>query len=222
MTLSIQNLSKSFQTPQGVISLLNHISLQINAGDTIAIMGPSGSGKTTLLNMIATREPFDSGEIVYPPYTLSQLSEKEKTLFRQEVIGVMNQDPMLLPQLTSIENIELPALAKRQNQTQRALALLDSVGLSERAHHYPHQLSGGERQRVAFARALLLSPPLILADEPTAQLDIENGEKLLQLIQKLHREFKFTMMMSTHNPEAAKYMNRLFEIKAGQLVEKNI
>ena len=215
---------KSYQSGSQPVTALEAVNLSLNAGDLVTIMGPSGGGKTTLLNLLAGLDLPDRGEIFLNGQKVSDLSDHELTLLRRKEIGIVFQFFNLMPTLTVLENVELPLLLAHSSRTdgQRIKTLLDYVGLWHRANSFPAELSGGEMQRVAIARALVHQPFILLADEPTGNLDSENGFKILDLMKQASTDFKTTVIMVTHNPQVAELGNRHFEIRDGRLTEKTL
>ena len=216
MKISIQNLSKSFVQGKNIIKVLDDVSLQINSGEIIALLGKSGSGKSTLLSMLAGLEKPDNGAIIYDQKDLTKLSEDELCLFRAKNLGIVFQQFNLIPHLTALENILLPLEINGVNDKSRAIEWLSIVGLEERAHHLPSMLSGGEQQRVAIARALVFGPPILLADEPTGNLDSETGKKVIEILFNIVREKKITMILVTHDDDLALKADRILRIKGGK------
>ena len=204
------------------MTALEAVSLSLHAGDFATIMGPSGGGKTTLLNLLAGLDLPDRGQIVLNGRKVSDLSDHELTLLRRKDIGIVFQFFNLMPTLTVMENVELPLLLAHSSRTdgQRIKTLLNYVGLWHRAYSFPAELSGGELQRVAIARALVHQPAILLADEPTGNLDSENGIKILDLMKQASTDFQTTVILVTHNPQVAKIGNRRFEIRDGKLTDK--
>jgi putative ABC transport system ATP-binding protein len=203
------------------VPALRGLSLEIKDGEFLAIMGPSGSGKSTLLHMLGCLDLPTDGRILLQDLEISQLDEDHLAQIRGKKIGFVFQTFHLVPTLTALENVELPLIFQRIPRSQRrarAQALLSKVGMAERMRHQPSQLSGGERQRVAIARALAADPEIILADEPTGNLDSESGKVVLSLLKQLHREGK-TVILVTHNPEAAAYADRVVRVRDGQLAD---
>jgi putative ABC transport system ATP-binding protein len=210
--LTIDNVHKNYGTKKNPVQALRGVSLKINEGEFCAIVGQSGSGKSTLLNCIGGLDSFDLGEIYSGDYTLHDISESRLTRYRRSHIGFIFQFFHLIPTLSVIENIELPARLNRMKSSlirSRAQELLEQVGIANRKHHKPHQLSGGEQQRAAIARALIHSPPLILADEPTGNLDSATGTQVMQLILSLQSIYRFTVVMVTHNRETSSLASRV-------------
>ena len=204
------------------MTALEAVSLSLHAGDFATIMGPSGGGKTTLLNLLAGLDLPDRGQIILNGRKVSDLSDHDLTLLRRKEIGIVFQFFNLMPTLTVMENVELPLLLAHSSRTdgQRIKTLLDYVGLWPRADSFPAELSGGEMQRVAIARALVHQPAILLADEPTGNLDSENGMKILDLMKRASTDFQTTVILVTHNPQVAKIGNRRFEIRDGKLTDK--
>ena len=201
---------------------LEEVNLSLDTGDFVTIMGPSGGGKTTLLNLLAGLDLPDRGQIILNGRNVSDFSEHELTLLRRKEIGFVFQFFNLMPTLTVMENVELPLLLAHSSRTdgQRIKTLIDYVGLWHRADSFPTELSGGEMQRVAIARALVHQPVILLADEPTGNLDSENGQKIIELMKKASTDFETTVVMVTHNPQVAAIGNRHFEIRDGRLTDK--
>jgi putative ABC transport system ATP-binding protein len=221
--LKIQNLSKSYTEGGQRHSVLRNVSLIINKGELVALLGASGSGKSTLLNLLSGIDSADSGAIWLEGKDLIALSEAERTLFRRQHIGFVFQFFNLLPTLTVAENVTLPldlAGSAPKVARQRALELLNLVGLAGREDSFPDRLSGGEQQRVAIARALVHDPLLVLADEPTGNLDEETGTQVMDLLESLTRKAGKNLFMVTHNPENAKRADRILHLREGKLVEE--
>jgi putative ABC transport system ATP-binding protein len=218
--IRLENVSKNYGDAKAVPAL-RHVSLSLGRGQRIAVMGPSGSGKTTLLNLICGLDEPTSGTILFEGVALSKLSDDERTRLRREKIGMIFQTFHLLPTLSALENISLPLRLQgmsRREAEQRASSLLERVKLQDRARHRPDELSGGERQRIAIARALAFRPPLLLADEPTGNLDSATGEEILALLDELHREFQITILLVTHNPLAAAHCDHTLMMRDGRVV----
>ena len=216
------DVHKSYQNGAQLVTALEAVSLSLHAGDFATIMGPSGGGKTTLLNLLAGLDLPDRGQIILNGRKVSDLSDHDLTLLRRKEIGIVFQFFNLMPTLTVMENVELPLLLAHSSRTdgQRIKTLLDYVGLWPRADSFPAELSGGEMQRVAIARALVHQPAILLADEPTGNLDSENGMKILDLMKRASTDFQTTVILVTHNPQVAKIGNRHFEIRDGKLTDK--
>jgi putative ABC transport system ATP-binding protein len=221
--IRISSLSKAYQRGGQDIPVLLDIQLTVQAGEFIALMGPSGSGKSTLLNLIAGIDEPSSGTIEIGGVDIATLSQGELADWRAVNVGFIFQFYNLLPVLTAFENVELPLLLTSLSSRQRAErvdALLQMVGLSDRADHYPNELSGGQQQRVAIARALVTDPALIVADEPTGDLDRQTGEEVLALMDGLVRELGKTIVMVTHDPKAAARAHRMVHLEKGVLVDE--
>jgi putative ABC transport system ATP-binding protein len=204
--VDVQNVRKIYKRDSQDIVVLDGLSLQVPQGEFVALMGPSGSGKTTLLNLIAGIDRPTSGKVVVAGTDLGTLSEGQLAKWRSRSVGFIFQFYNLIPVLTALENVELPLLLtrlSRKERRERALTALRVVGLADRGKHYPRQLSGGQEQRVAIARAIVADPAVLVADEPTGDLDARSAEEILNLMQTLNSEFKKTIVMVTHDPRAA-------------------
>lgn len=218
--VEIRNLSKVYAQGEIQVTALNNISLDIERGEFLTLMGPSGSGKSTLLHIIAGIDRPTSGECRVQGIDVTQLNESELADWRNQNVGFVFQTFNLIPVLTAFENVELPLLLtqlsrrERQNLVQAALEI---VGLADRARHLPRQLSGGQEQRVAIARALVTDPSLVVADEPTGNLDSHSAQEVLTVLQSLSREAKKTVIMVTHDPKAAAYGSRSIHLEKGEL-----
>jgi putative ABC transport system ATP-binding protein len=202
----VQNVRKVYKRDSQDIVVLDGLSLEVPEGEFVALMGPSGSGKTTLLNLIAGIDRPTSGKVVVAGTDVGQLSEGALAKWRSRSIGFIFQFYNLIPVLTAAENVELPLLLTKLSKAQRrdrAMTALKVVGLADRSSHYPRQLSGGQEQRVAIARAIVGDPSVLVADEPTGDLDAKSAEDILNLLQTLNRDFKKTIVMVTHDPRAA-------------------
>jgi putative ABC transport system ATP-binding protein len=223
--LKLVNLSKCFMEAGRKRIVLDHVSLELDKGAIMAVLGKSGSGKTTLLNLIGGIDLADGGDITINGFQLTDLKDHDRTIFRRCRIGFIFQFFNLIPTLTVWENVVLPLELNRlldENGRTRALALLDEVGLADRLNTFPDRLSGGEQQRVAVARALVHDPVLVLADEPTGNLDEETGRQVMALIESLVRKTGKTLIMVTHSLEAAAIADRVFQLRDGQLVERAV
>jgi putative ABC transport system ATP-binding protein len=220
--IELRDVTKQYRRDEFIIPVLNGLSLTVPEGEFLALMGPSGSGKTTLLNLIAGLDRPTSGEVIVRGQPIGRLSDGAITRWRSESVGFIFQLYNLIPVLTAFENVELPllltSLGKKQRR-ERARTALRIVGLEGREDHYPRQLSGGQEQRVAIARAIVTDPFLLVADEPTGDLDRHSAEEILELIQLLNQEFKKTIVMVTHDPQAARRAGRLLHLDKGQLVD---
>jgi len=216
----IRNLNKSYARGNQVIRVLQDISLDIDDGEFFALMGPSGSGKSTLLNLAAGIDKADSGTIVIGGVDITTLTESELARWRSLNVGFIFQFYNLIPVLTSFENVELPLLLTRLSRKERrehVAAVLDIVNLSDRVDHYPSELSGGQQQRVAIARALVTDPTILVADEPTGDLDRAAAEDVLSLMGRLNREFGKTIVIVTHDPRAAEKAHIIRHLEKGVL-----
>lgn len=226
--LELSGVSKSYPGADGAppTGVLHDLHLIVNTGETVAIIGPSGSGKSTLLNIIGTLDRPDSGRICLDGQDLTRLNDAQLAQVRSQEIGLIFQLHHLLPQCTVLENVLVPTLACRRTRRsetaeERANRLLERVGLAARMAHRPGQLSGGERQRVAVVRALINSPRLLLADEPTGALDRASAENLADLFVELNREEQVALVVSTHAPGLAQRMERVLEFRDGALVDSS-
>src|SRR5450631_2619864 len=220
--VEIRSLSKYYQRGGQIIPVLVDINLDVALGDYVALMGPSGSGKTTLLNLIAGIDKPSSGTIKVGGVDIARLSEGDLAAWRASHVGFIFQFYNLMPVLTAFENIELPLLLtnlSRRERHERVDIALSLVGLGERADHRPSALSGGQQQRFAIARALITDPTLIVADEPTGDLDRTTGEEILSLIDQLNRELGKTILIVTHDPKAAEKARRLIHLEKGVLAD---
>ncbi len=217
--LSVESISKRFETRGGTLEVLRDVTLKLDRGESVAIMGPSGSGKSTLLNIIGTLDTPSSGSLTIDGCDPFSLSERELARFRNRRIGFVFQDHHLLPQCSVLENVCLPALADKANQdvSQRAAELLERVGLADRMDHRPAELSGGEKQRAAVARAVIHRPVLVLADEPTGNLDQASSETVADLLAELPRDEQAALVVVTHSESLAARFAQRFEFVLGTL-----
>jgi putative ABC transport system ATP-binding protein len=218
--IEVIDLFKSYQRDSLEIPVLRNISLHIAEGDFLAFMGPSGSGKTTLLNLIAGIDKPTSGKILIAGTDITELSETELAVWRSHNIGFIFQFYNLIPVLTALENVELPLILtplSRKERRSHAETALEVVGLGERMHHFPRQLSGGQEQRVAIARAIATDPAILVADEPTGDLDKVSAEEVLELMHRLNRELNKTILMVTHDPRAAERARSVRNLDKGEL-----
>ena len=221
--VKVEHVSKSFRRGSESIEVLSGLSLQVPRGEYLGLMGPSGSGKTTLLNLIAGLDQPTSGSVWVGDTEISHLSESQLAAWRTRSLGFVFQFYHLLPVLTAYANVELPLLLLPLTAAQRkqqVLTALDIVGLSDRLHHRPGQLSGGQCQRVGIARAIVTDPALIVADEPTGDLDAKSAEEILNLLCELRTQLKKTIVMVTHDPRAAARADRILHLEKGKLVEQ--
>ncbi len=210
--IKIVNLNKEF----GKVKALNNINLSVYEGEWLAIMGPSGSGKSTLLNILSLMDNPSSGEYILDAENLAQMDEEQKIQMRREKIGLIFQQFHLIPYLNALENVMLSQYYHSSVDEEDAKIVLEKVGLSHRLHHLPSELSGGEQQRVCIARALINNPEILLADEPTGNLDEDNEKIVLETLQKLKNEGK-TIVLITHNPDLAKFADRTIILQHGNL-----
>ena len=218
--ISLRDVHKEYRRDQHVIHVLTGISLDVQRGEFLALMGPSGSGKSTLLNLIGGIDRPTRGEVRVAGESLGSLSPSRLAAWRARHVGFIFQLYNLIPVLTAQQNVELPLLLTRLSGSERAKRTqlaLDLVGLNGREKHYPRQLSGGEEQRVAIARAIVADPTLLVADEPTGDLDHKNAEEILVLLQRLNQEMKKTILMVTHDPRAAERAHVTFHLDKGAL-----
>jgi putative ABC transport system ATP-binding protein len=217
--LTLNKVCKSFDHSSGPIPVLSDVDLQVTPGESVAIIGPSGSGKSTLLSLLAGLDKPDSGHIQLSGHAVDQLSEQELTSWRAKFLGIVFQQFHLISHLTTLENVLLPLQITNQldQASQRATELLSRVGLTDRANHYPSELSGGEKQRVAIARALIGQPPLLLADEPSGNLDSQTGQQIVSLLFELVKENNMTLILVTHNATLATACDRQLLLKARTL-----
>ena len=218
--VDVQQVRKIYKRDTQDITVLDGISLQVKAGEFVALMGPSGSGKTTLLNLIAGIDRPTSGKLTVAGTDVGSLSEGQLATWRSRNIGFIFQFYNLIPVLSAVENVELPLLLtslSKSERRNRALLALKIVGLEDRAKHYPRQLSGGQEQRVSIARAIVADPQLIVADEPTGELDRQSADAVLDLFQKLNQELKKTVLMVTHDPAAAERASIVRKLDKGKL-----
>jgi putative ABC transport system ATP-binding protein len=220
--VNLNNVSKNYRLGETKVVALKKVTIIIEKGELLAVMGPSASGKSTLLNIIGCIDNPTSGKIFLGKRDVSKLKDAQLTKIRLMEIGFIFQQFYLIPTLTAYENIELPmreAKLSREERRKRTKDLLKIVGLDKRAKHYPNQLSGGEQQRVAIARALANNPKIILADEPTGELDTTTANKIIGLLQKLNKEKEITVIIVTHDPRVAKKTNRIITLQDGRVVD---
>jgi putative ABC transport system ATP-binding protein len=218
--VTVTDVHKEYRRDTQAVPVLAGLSLEIDEGDFVALMGPSGSGKTTLLNLIGGIDQPTSGDITVSGESIGRLNPRQLARWRSRHIGYIFQLYNLIPVLTAIQNVELPLLLVKMSgkeRLERAKHALDIVGLGDRLKHFPRQLSGGQEQRVAIARALVSDPTLLLADEPTGDLDRKSGEEILGLLERLNKEFRKTIIMVTHDPHAAERAHRVLHLDKGVL-----
>ena len=218
--IELRHVSKSYQRGGQKVPVLRDLNLVVQTGDFLALMGPSGSGKSTLLNLIAGIDRPDAGEIIIDGRDIAKLSESELARWRAKHVGFIFQFYNLIPVLTAYENVALPlqllSISESEKKS-RVLQALAKVGLSDRLDHTPNELSGGQQQRVAIARALITDPSLIVADEPTGDLDRQSAEDVLNMLERLHRDMGKTILMVTHDPKAAEHARAMIHLEKGQL-----
>jgi putative ABC transport system ATP-binding protein len=221
VVIETRKLGKEFIRDEFHVIALKDVSIEIQKGEFAALMGPSGSGKSTLLHLIATMDKVTSGEITVLGENLRKLSDRAIAHWRNVHVGFIFQSFNLIPVLTAIENVELPLkltnLTKKE-RLEHATTALKLVGLGDRLYHYPRQLSGGQEQRVAIARAIVTDPALILADEPTGNLDAASADEVLTLLSRLNKEFGKTIIMVTHDPHAARFASHVYHLEKGELL----
>lgn len=217
--IEVRELTKTIRNGSRVVEILKGIDLSVPRGQFLAIMGASGSGKSTLLGLMAGLDAPTEGQVLIDGTEISRLPEDRLAQVRGKKIGFVFQSYQLIPTLTALENVLLPyELNANGDGKPRAVSLLEAVGLADRLHHYPVQLSGGEQQRVALARAFVLSPPIVMADEPTGNLDSKNGQHILDLLTERQREAKTTLVMVTHDKQIADRADRRIVMKDGRII----
>lgn len=222
--IKTKNLVKVFRTDEVETTALNNVNLEINQGEFVAIMGPSGCGKSTLLNIIGLLDNPSEGELHFNGFQVENFSERQRTNLRKENIGFVFQSFNLIDELTVFENVELPLLYMKVSgaeRKRRVIEALERMNIAHRAKHFPQQLSGGQQQRVAIARAVISNPRLILADEPTGNLDSANGEEVMNLLTQLNEEGT-TIIMVTHSPSDADRSHRIIQLFDGHVVTENM
>lgn len=221
--IAVRDLTKHYRRDSIDIPVLDRLSLDVGEGEFVALMGPSGSGKTTLLNLIAGIDRPDAGSISVGGLEITALDDDALARYRAWHVGFIFQLYNLMPVLTALENVELPLLLTplpRRERRERAALALSLVGLADRLDHYPRQLSGGQEQRVAIARAIVADPTILVADEPTGDLDARSAEEVLDLLGRLNREFGKTILMVTHDPKAAAHARRTVHLEKGVLLRE--
>ena len=222
--IQVQDITKTYSTGGVTTAALSHVTLDVESGEFIAVVGPSGSGKTTLLQLMGCLDQPDSGAIEIDGRDVTRLSANQRADMRREQIGFIFQFFALVPVLSAYENVEMPLLLNgvaAAERRARVTELLEAVGISDRAHHRPDQMSGGEQQRVAIARALATHPAFVLADEPTANLDTENGRQVMEIMQRLNEGTGTTFIFATHDPRVMKFARRTVELHDGRVAENS-
>jgi putative ABC transport system ATP-binding protein len=222
MMIQCRKVSKSYRKGTTVVTPLQALDLDVAKGEFLALMGPSGSGKTTLLNLLSGIDSLSEGSLIIAGEDISRISRRDLTTWRAKHVGYIFQLYHLVPVLTAFENVELPLLLSHMSKKQRherVHTALDLVGLGDRIHHTPAELSGGQEQRVAIARAIVADPPLLVADEPTGDLDRESANRILDLLRMLARDYKKTIVMVTHDAKAAAAADRILHLEKGRLLE---
>lgn len=217
--VDVKNLSKSYTQGQQQITVLKDLNLAIDKGESVAIIGQSGSGKSTFLSLLAGLDKPDLGTIIIAAQEITKLDEKKLAIFRGQTIGIVFQQFHLISHLSAVENVALPLeILGKKDATRQAMEALEQVGLGHRGEHKPHELSGGECQRTAIARAMVTKPSIILADEPSGNLDSETGDKVMNLLFQLTNEQKITLLLVTHNASLARKCRRTLQLKNGSLI----
>ncbi len=217
--IEIRDIGKDYRSGETVVSAIKHMDFHVDDGEFVTIMGQSGSGKSTLLAILGGLNHPTKGKVLVDTLDLYSLSSEQRADFRSEYIGIIFQSFQLIPYLTVLENVKLPMAItgiKAQKQQEMAEAVLRKVGLGNKMDRLPDQLSGGEQERVAIARAIVNRPPILLADEPTGNLDSETAQEIMELLTQLNKQEGLTIIMVTHNPDSCKYANRVIHVKDGQ------
>ncbi|MEY3170573.1 MAG: hypothetical protein RL765_620 [Pseudomonadota bacterium] len=217
--LELQDIYLNYKTENSLVEVIKGVNLKINSGENVAVVGKSGSGKTSLIMLIAGLEKVTSGKIIFEDQDISAYSEDELADLRKRKIGIVFQSFYLIPNYTALENVSLVLeINKIENAQKKSAELLDQFGLKDRLNHFPSQLSGGEQQRVAIARSIILSPKLILADEPSGNLDSENSKLIIQLLFKYSKQNNSSLILVTHDQSIAKECDKIIEIKDGKII----
>ena len=223
--IATRRLTKEFVRDEFHVVALREVDIDIEKGEFVALMGPSGSGKSTLLHLIAAMDHVTAGEIRVLGHNLGDMNDRQIAHWRNENVGFIFQSFNLLPVLTALENVELPLKLtnlKKQERLEHAATALKLVGLGDRMNHFPRQLSGGQEQRVAIARAIVTDPALILADEPTGNLDATSAQEVLTILSRLNKEFGKTVVMVTHDPHAARFASKVRYLEKGELLAEGV
>jgi putative ABC transport system ATP-binding protein len=223
--ITARRLTKEFVRDEFHVVALKEVDIDIEKGEFVALMGPSGSGKSTLLHLIAAMDRVTAGDIRVLGHNLGELNDRQIAHWRNENVGFIFQSYNLIPVLTAMENVELPLKLthlKKQERFDHAATALKLVGLGDRMNHFPRQLSGGQEQRVAIARAIVTDPALILADEPTGNLDASSAEEILTILSRLNKEFGKTIVMVTHDPHAARFATKVRHLEKGELLAEGV
>jgi putative ABC transport system ATP-binding protein len=223
--IEARELTKEFVRDEFHVVALHQVTLEIHKGEFVALMGPSGSGKSTLLHLIAAMDRPSGGDIRVLGHNLRELSDRAVARWRNENVGFIFQQFNLIPVLTALENVELPLKLtglKKAERIEHAMTALKLVGLGDRMGHFPRQLSGGQEQRVAIARAIVTDPALILADEPTGNLDAASAQEVLTILSKLNKDYGKTIVMVTHDPHAAKFASKIHHLEKGELAAETV
>ncbi len=218
--IKLENVARVYQMGKTLVPALRGLNVEIADGEFVAIMGPSGSGKSTLMHLIGALDAPTQGRILLNGVDIAQQNSNQLAELRGKKVGFVFQTFNLVPTLSALKNVELPMIFQRvprKERYERARRLLEQVGLGDRLHHKPAELSGGECQRVAIARALANDPQILLADEPTGNLDAESGEQIMKILKQLNEEKKMTIIVVTHNPEVARYAHRVIRMRYGQI-----
>jgi len=217
--LELQDIYLNYKTENSLVEVIKGVNLKINSGENVAVVGKSGSGKTSLIMLIAGLEKATSGKIIFEDQDISAYSEDELADLRKKKIGIVFQSFYLIPNYTALENVSLVLeINKIENTQKKSAELLEQFGLKDRLNHFPSQLSGGEQQRVAIARSIILSPKLILADEPSGNLDSENSKLIINLLFKYSKQNNSSLILVTHDQSIAKECNKIIEIKDGKII----
>ena len=217
--LELQDIYLNYKTENSLVEVIKGVNLKINSGENVAVVGKSGSGKTSLIMLIAGLEKVTSGKIIFEDQDINPYSEDELADLRKRKIGIVFQSFYLIPNYTALENVSLVLeINKIDNAQKKSVELLDQFGLKDRLNHFPSQLSGGEQQRVAIARSIILSPKLILADEPSGNLDSENSKLIIQLLFKYSKQNNSSLILVTHDQSIAKECDKIIEIKDGKII----